>query len=409
MKLKAGRESFRFNNKEKLTAIIFLIVLISGNYRWGYIFQYVASVLFLVLLKFRIDRGIAKRAFVYYLIPHFVIYVHAIISALVYKETFYLSRALSNLLFGTNLVIMGYCIYKRHGLRSIKIIEVDIIVFFALRCIEALVNVEPIEFFAHIFVPGSTTLSHWLELSDVGLSLGFLTLYYLFWHGTSKIDYRHFILLCLIFYFCFKRIALGAFAISMAYIIVFNKLLDKKNRLMKIWELSGIFICLGIVYLMMDSSFTNWMWAHGINVMGRDNLYRFFRPYYNFYPSFFGRGSGFTAKLLLSGVQVVEGTINTAAAIHSDILRVYIEYGFIGSILWYGYYLLYLPSRFKKKDFMHGEVVFACTLYAFVIYITDNSTYYTLFQILYMIIPLVASDNANKLINEEYRLKIKSV
>lgn len=386
----------KYKNKEILSFLLILSWLVSGNYSWGYIYGYIIACIFLVGIKFRLNTKLFKTIFKYYLVPNAFIFLHAIASTMVYGQSFYMPRALNNLILSTCTIFFAYALYRLHGLNSLRIIAADIIVLYIIRVFEAIFHVGLTTFIKYVFVPGSPELSHWLELNDVGLALGILVLYYIFYCKDQKVRFRTLFLLCVVFVLCFKRIALGAFIVTSMYILIFNRILDKKNKMMTIWGIIGVVVCLGIVYLMTDNILTNWMWAHGINVMGRDNLYRFFRSYYNFSPFFFGRGSGFTGKLLTSGVNVIEGTINTAAALHSDILRVFIEYGFIGSILWYAYYLVFLPNKFKKVNFCFGEVAFACTLYAFIVYITDNSTYYALFQVLLILVPLGAMDTSVK-------------
>ena len=169
--------------------------------------------------------------------------------------------------------------------------------------------------------------------------------------------------------------------------MIFNKVMDKRNRCIMLWGMVGVMICLAYVFLVKSQILLEWFSANGINTQGRNSLYRFIEQYYEFSPRFWGRGDGYTGKLLTDLARSGNG-IGKIVALHSDILRVFVEYGFWGSIVWYAYYLIFLPGRFKKKNRKMYEMLFVLAMYLFIIYLTDNASSYMLCQMLYILLPL---------------------
>lgn len=68
-------------------------------------------------------------------------------------------------------------------------------------------------------------------------------------------------------------------------------------------------------------------------------------------------------------------------ALHNDLLKMYIEIGFVGFGLWTAWWLVRKPNILMKK---YGiEKAFICLLFivfSFVLYTTDNTESYTNYQ-----------------------------
>lgn len=369
-----------------------LSMLLTIKLSWGFLLQYFFCLLFLIRIHFKYNKILINKYFKFFWIPNIIIIIHAVISIVIYHQSFYIMRSLNNFILITVYILIAYALFVLHEKNAIKVLYNSILVYYIYCFFLAIFNVGLFTFIKNIFIPGSTVLTKWLEQHDVGLSIGLLILYAMFYQKKEKGKKREIVISLIIFILCWKKIAIGAFILTTIFIIIFNKNIDKRNRLILFWGSAGVVICFCIVYLIRDNSLINWMWAHGMNLMGRDNLYRYMSSYYEFSPAFFGRGSGFTAKLLTSGIEIIPNTINTIAALHSDILRVFIEYGFFGSLLWYCYYLILLPNHFKKSDPKIREVLFVCAIYSFVTYILDNTSNYLVFQLLYMLLPLCSTN-----------------
>lgn len=383
-----NRLQIKFIRSEMVSIILILAILLPSTLSWGYLMAYVIVLLFCSRIKFTIKKRLINGYFSYFIIPNILILLHSLLTVIVNNQSFYLMRSLNNFIYIIASILLSYCLYYLHGHRSINVLLSSIVIYYLTKVIAAVVSIGPLIFIKNIFIPGSEVLTKWLEAHDIGLSLGLIILYLLFYeskyvHGKKLALF----ISCLIFYLCWKRIALAALLIAAVFVIICNKYIDKKNRLMLIWGLIGVSICFGYVYMIKNGELVTWLYSHDINLMGRDNLYRYFSDYYSISPTFLGRGSGFIAKLLTNMVRTGNG-IGSIVALHSDILRVYIEYGFIGGLLWYSYYLIILPKIFRRKNNRVGELLFVVAIYSFVIYLTDNTSSYILFQAFYMIIPL---------------------
>ena len=91
--------------------------------------------------------------------------------------------------------------------------------------------------------------------------------------------------------------------------------------------------------------------------------------------------------------------------VHSDILKIYIENGFILFGLWLWYYLIAITKSFAKKINTSTAVLFfTLTIYTFILYFTDNVENYFIYQIFYICIPISYAVNQKK----EMENKVKS-
>ena len=385
-----GKLANRYENRNSqlLSIIVVVLLLVLSKQSWGYLIFYVMTLLMFMRIKLKLKLNIIKEYFVYFIVPGIIIFCHSIVAIVVYGGNYYFMRSLNNLIYSIVYVLFAYSLFIIHKQKAVNILCDGIIVYYFVLLMEAFFSVGPKTFVANIFIPGSDVLSEWLEAHDIGLSVGIVLLFYIFYEkNKSKADIRKIVFLSIIFLLCFKRIALFAAFVSAIFIILYRKRRNKKQRLILWWGIGGVIICMFFVYVIHEGTFTNWLWSHGINPMGRDNLYRYFKDYYDFSIFFWGRGSGFTSKLLTIGS--VNGTgVGTLRALHSDILRAFIEYGYIGSILWYSYYLIFLPRHFQNRSEEIKQMLFAVAIYAFIIYLTDNASNYMLFQSFYILLPL---------------------
>ena len=75
--------------------------------------------------------------------------------------------------------------------------------------------------------------------------------------------------------------------------------------------------------------------------------------------------------------------------VHSDIIKMYVENGFILFGIWLWYYLIYI-LKFYKKTYGIKEAVlyFGVVIYLFTLYLTDNVEVYFICQIMATMIPI---------------------
>ena len=378
------------NNNEIITYVIVLLMQFFTRISWGYLLFYAITLFMLMRIGFHIPISLIKNYYWLFVLPNVIILVHAFTTIFVYHQTFFIMRSINNFMFIFSCIIFTACIFSIHKEKSLKILLNAILTYYLFQMGEALLSVGVGTFLSNVIKPGTEVLTKWLEQHDIGLSLGLIIIYYIyFFKGRKKERKKYLFLSIIVFLYCSKRIAIGGLIAVIVFRFFYRRKIDKRGKLTLLWGLTGVALCLGFVYLVSNESITGWLWNHGINTMGRTNIYRTFRPYYELNPLFYGRGSGFTSKLMSIWVGT-DQKLGGILALHSDILRAFIEYGFIGSILWYSYYLIILPRRIAKKNERYSEVVFLIALYAFIVYLTDNTSNYMLFQTFFMLIPLCA-------------------
>ncbi len=126
---------------------------------------------------------------------------------------------------------------------------------------------------------------------------------------------------------------------------IFNlliKLFNNKvqNRICFILGILGVLFCYFYIYIMTDGDvFYDFIQSMGINVMGRDYYYRAIMDYAQFKPSFLGIGRNVVTQLLNTELSYLH-----VGGVHSDIIKMYVENGFI--LFWRMVSLLF--SIFKK-------------------------------------------------------------
>ncbi len=72
--------------------------------------------------------------------------------------------------------------------------------------------------------------------------------------------------------------------------------------------------------------------SFGIDMMGRDYLWSMANPYYEFSITYIGRGFEYVDTIIAQWYN--DGLINQPYPFHNDILKVFVEVGFPGFLLW---------------------------------------------------------------------------
>ena len=127
----------------------------------------------------------------------------------------------------------------------------------------------------------------------------------------------------------------------------------------------------------------------GIDTMGRAYLWQLAEPYYSLSPAF--AGQGFEAVDAIVSGWYHDGLLTHAYPFHNDILKVYVELGFFGFLLWAAVLYLVHPLALSRALGERAAVTFFCLLgYMSVTYLTDNTAFYYWSCIGLRLIPLAA-------------------
>ena len=129
------------------------------------------------------------------------------------------------------------------------------------------------------------------------------------------------------------------------------------------------------LYLTRSGILVSFLESLGVDMMGRDVLWKLPNDYYELSP--FWKGLGFEGVTDLVNTWYSEGLINHAYPLHNDILKIFIELGALGFTLWAGInYILYPAYWMKRHNMETGILYIAVLVYMSVTYLTDNTAFY---------------------------------
>lgn len=235
-------------------------------------------------------------------------------------------------------------------------------------------------FLTHLDVKGAMAE---LEVQDLTFAFGAIMIY-LFMYSKDKRK-KWFILCSLIFFTLgWKRAAFLGVMMGCAYIYIMQKW--EENAQMKMSLVLGatlVLIGFGYVVIIREGLLFDLVDMFGLNMMGRDKIYKMVEDLYEINPIFMGIGYGKVSTITeVRYARAVRG-------LHSDILRIYIELGFPGFFIWVGLTFA-LTYYFMAKWFSYKTATsyMAVALYLYLTYLTDNtaSSYHT--QVAWHLVPL---------------------
>lgn len=193
-----------------------------------------------------------------------------------------------------------------------------------------------------------------------------------------------------LFFLGYKRIGMiGLVAAILFYVLM------RKERI-GVLKASGLVMMLailvyGISYVVIVRSglFVRICTELGVELMGRQNLYRYIKDYYHISPAFMGHGFGCIEYILghAGDIKVNNTYISRMTALHCDYLAMYIQMGMIGFLLWEICRFVDIPlscSRYGKECYLSALLT---TLYLGITYMTDNTALYFLVCMVQFLIP----------------------
>ena len=100
--------------------------------------------------------------------------------------------------------------------------------------------------------------------------------------------------------------------------------------------------------------------SFGIDMMGRDYLWSMANPYYEFSITYIGRGFEYVDTIIAQWYN--DGLINQPYPFHNDILKVFVEVGFPGFLLWSSIQYVLTPLFWQR--YADQETTFAVSVRA---------------------------------------------
>lgn len=249
-----------------------------------------------------------------------------------------------------------------------------------------------------------------LEVHSIGLTLPLFLIYFLFEHFQNKKKLNWTFWIGVLFTFmCGKRISLiGVLVVLVCYYI----LRKQPNRLRKkeLHLFMTIVFVMTFVYLLFVKYDGFLYVAHilNINTMSRMETWSALKDLYSISPFFMGNGVGFSMFYLknLKGIYI-NGFLNKVGDVHNDILKAYIDVGFLGFIFYMWYLFVRNLKFFMKKNCVEtATLYFLLMIYTVFLMFVDNIMRYDLYLMSLFLIPMVykrcEEEKGEKLKNTKY-------
>ena len=218
-----------------------------------------------------------------------------------------------------------------------------------------------------------------LEIHDITFLFGQFFIYYMMFAPKGTKPEKRIRRLGVILSIFFMLVGLKRSVLPAVILVcVIVKLIRKTRKPGKLVMAAGISLFLFFflyLYLTRSGILVSFLESLGIDMMGRDILWKLPNDYYELSP--FWKGLGFEGVTDLVNTWYRSGLINHPFPLHNDILKIFIELGALGFTLWAGInYILYPSYWMKQYDTETGLLYMAILAYMSVTYLTDNTAFY---------------------------------
>ncbi len=408
---------------DRLLAILYILSMTVafttryGDLQLGYKLQIIIGIIWVILgfCKLFINgfkfKGLFKDDFPQfikvYLLPHIIIHGYTILLMVLNKVEWKYFTSNLTVYIPTLLAIMAFYLL---GTKAFEYTCVALILSWLLSVGTSLILKGP-AIFSHAIIQayidpydntGGLTINY-LELHDFVLAIGYIVIAYVFTNLKLNKRTLGFLFIVLILMILgMKRVSVLGILLAVVF-YVFLKRFPKKSKY-KICIIAGwgaFLICYLYIYLLSDGNvFYDYIAKYGINVMGRNYYYKAIMSYAKFSPTFIGIGRNVVTQLLNTSLSYLR-----VGGVHSDIIKMYVENGFVLFGFWLWYYLIYIFKFYKKKYGINCAILyFGIVIYMFTLYLTDNIEIYFICQILSIMIPIKYALDTKKLSFDECKV-----
>lgn len=389
-----------------IISMIFIEIAQSGIISVYYLTPFIIGfVWFLIALlqRSKIKNNEVNQILLWLIIPWFIFIAYnffLFVSGNGFSE--FTKSSFVQIMFTPCILLAAWSGYTLFGNSALKyLIYATIMQYIIVQTIE-LFNLGIVKYFegiATVFT-GNSIGNPMEQNSDVILSLGILIIFLMDNNfGKNNINYGNLFLAVIVFLLGGKKICFLAMAAIVLY-MMFAKLIPERKRIHIQTIISFLFIIVAFVYVYIIEKgiFSDFVWEHGINTMGRVNMWNYVSKFFDFKISYLGRGYSFCNLILERDRPYTY--LGHVYALHNDVLKVFVDLGFVIFTFWLIYNLLYLTKKFNKKfGFKVSNLYWATTIYLFMLYLTDNAINYYITQTMYVLV-LAQSAIMNKQITE---------
>lgn len=391
--------SYKINNLRILGIIYIVLFSIAflqrlGNKEINYFIRYIIAAFWILLsfiqliknngrvIKYKQEMAFFLKMFIR---PYVAIGIYNLfLFVFGFANHEFAGRCISNIVTMFITILVSFSTIYLLKDKTLKYTIISIAISFLIVILYNLVTLGP-SVFTNVFYTfiNNTDTVNVFEVHDLTFAMGLILIAYVYFR--KKITVNDLITCTLALFIMmigFKRIQLLAIALIVMYMTIVRRLKERfRNKLMIITCYAIIISCYLYIFIIKNGYFDNLINSLGINTMGRIYFYDWISNFFEFSPKFLGLGLGATSKMMELDTQW------SISAIHSDILRMYVELGFVGYAVWALYYLKYCyKSILNKYAFIDAELYFILTLYLFILYFTDNTYNYFATQYIYMVL-----------------------
>lgn len=229
---------------------------------------------------------------------------------------------------------------------------------------------------------------NFFEVHELTFAIGLCIIYYLFFQKFEKKSIARIVLLIISFILGAKRIGLFGIVVAGLFALFIHKKGLTRRKLI-LTGFAGVIICFFYLFIIYNNEFFAILNERNINNMGRDLVYGYFVNRTTFSPAQTGWGMAGVAKVVENMDRSEVLYMTAVRGLHNDILKIYIDFGFFGSLIWYIINLVYIPVKILKQYGKRPATIYmALAIYMFITYLTDNTEGYNVCQMAFLLIPL---------------------
>ena len=348
--------------------------------------------------KYSISK-IEKKIFLWIFVPIVITWIYSMLINVFSPFEFsgYFTRALSNVMFPLLSLLQGLMLFKYFGHKAIDITFAAYSLSYGTSIVVAFLNGGLNQFF--LMMVDSTYNGSVLEMSELSPAFCLFLIYYLYeykYRGLSKkkMIFRE-VICAFVLIIGMKRILI----IASGIIIVVYFFLRNRTKNIRFWTrfmtIGVIFISFIYIYTIKSHLLFEILNKFNINTMSRAEFWLAIETTYSFSPLYLGHGTGFVSKWMDNNWHTF-GIIglNQTTGLHNDILKYYIDLGFIGFAMYLYWSLKSVSDRIAKiLDNRAAFVYFLMMLLQVLCWFTDNiSSYHVFLYPFYMIIFCLIDD-----------------
>lgn len=346
--LKQLKEIITVKNILELLSMLILYVFFDA----GGIKKYAVAVFFGVLFLF---LGRKKKwsvdAVICTALPLMVYVLTGCVTALL--GTGVQTMTLKIILYTVMPFILAFSMYTFYGKEMKHIVDVQF-----LGCLLA---------YALFDAPTFIKIFRWESV--FAFSFGIFALYYLY-----EKNWKCFVTAILFMLFAEKRIAIVAMAAALLIMGLMWLFRYSKKLAMLLWAMV-IVAAYVYIYMIYSGTLEAVCWGANINTNGRVEMYGRMAQEARFSLSYLGKGLGYVENLLS------HWNILTYVNLHNDLLKFYVELGFLGFLIYLLSYGVVWHITGKKFTLKKMSFLLVLLVYTMLMFTTDNVSIYMLYLV----------------------------